>query len=305
MNYPDTEIGGAVPVSQEFSSQYKSAIGITTGPAASWEKTGCIGKTDWALTYDDGPSPNTPMVLSELAKHGYKSTFFVVGSQVKKYPEILQQAYQAGMEIGVHTWTHPYLTHLTNEQIVSEIMYTFHIIKDVLGIECRYVRAPYGDTNDRVRGVIKSLGFILVRWNRDTDDAITNGASVVPKFDSFMKQPLFGTISLEHDLHIETAKQTPYGMDKLSKSSYTERTISQCTGEQPYGRIDPHPLNITTTATQSTLATTTALTTYISNTFVPPVSTAGSTLSSATVKSAAIRHTSVVLYPIMLFLNYF
>ncbi|KAJ3270382.1 chitin deacetylase, partial [Terramyces sp. JEL0728] len=156
-------------------------------------------------------------------------------------PEILKQAYRAGMEIGVHTWTHPHLTQLTNEQIVSEIMYTFHIVKDILGVDCRYVRAPYGDTNDRVRGVIKALGFVLVSWNRDTNDAVTNGVSVIPKFDQFMAEAVFGTISLEHDLHIETASKAPYGMNKLSKSAYVERTISQCTGEQAYGRIEPFP----------------------------------------------------------------
>ncbi|KAJ3270386.1 chitin deacetylase [Terramyces sp. JEL0728] len=162
MQYPDALVGNPLPVNPVFSTQYKSVLGITTGPSVSWEKSGCIGKSDWALTYDDGPSPNTPSVLAELGKYNYKGTFFVVGCQVKQYPEILKQAYRAGMEIGVHTWTHPHLTQLTNEQIVSEIMYTFHIVKDILGVDCRYVRAPYGDTNDRVRGVLQSKKSIII-----------------------------------------------------------------------------------------------------------------------------------------------
>ncbi|KAJ3268521.1 chitin deacetylase, partial [Terramyces sp. JEL0728] len=247
MDYPTTDMGTPLPPSPIFNAQYKSVMNIRTGPSVDWEKSTCRGKTDWALTYDDGPSQYTPGVVEQLTKHNFRGTFFVVGAQAKKYPQILIQAYKAGMEIGVHTWSHPVMTSLSNEQIVAEIMYTFNIIKDIIGVECRYFRAPYGTTDTRLRGIAQALGFVMIRWNRDTGDATTNGRSLKPQFDAFMKQPVIGTISLEHDLHAETAELAYYGMDKLSKSPYTERTISECTGEKPYGNQPfadhPNPSN--------------------------------------------------------------
>ncbi|KAJ3268520.1 chitin deacetylase [Terramyces sp. JEL0728] len=241
MNYPANEVGTPVSGNPTFNSQYQAAANIKTGPGVDWEKSTCVAKTDWALTFDDGPSQHTPEVVSQLTKHNFRGTFFVVGAQVKKYPELLVQAYKAGMEIGIHTWSHPVMTSLSNEQIIAEIMYTYHIIKDVIGVECRYFRAPYGTTDTRLRGIAQALGFVMIRWNRDTGDATTNGRSLKPQFDAFMKQPVIGTISLEHDLHAETAELAYYGMDKLSKSPYTERTISECTGEKPYRNIQGNP----------------------------------------------------------------
>ncbi|KAJ3320341.1 chitin deacetylase [Boothiomyces sp. JEL0866] len=223
MDYPNNDVGSPVAPSPAFNAQYQSALNIRTGPGVEWEKSSCKGNSDWALTYDDGPSQYTPEVVNQLTKHNFKGTFFVVGSQVKKHPEVLVQAYKAGMEIGIHTWTHPVMTRLTNEQIVAELI------------------APYGTTDGRLRGIAQALGFVMIRWNRDTGDATTNGRSLKPQFDLFMNQPIIGTISLEHDLHAETAQLAPYGMDKVSKSKYTQKTISECTGEQPYRKIDPIP----------------------------------------------------------------
>ena len=53
---------------------------------------------------DDGPSVLTPQVLAALQDRGLKATFFVIGSNVLRFPEVLIQAYQAGHSIAVHTW---------------------------------------------------------------------------------------------------------------------------------------------------------------------------------------------------------
>ncbi|KAJ3322039.1 chitin deacetylase [Boothiomyces sp. JEL0866] len=273
MDYPSVERGTPVDPSPLFNQQYQSVMTIKSGPSLEFEKTSCISNTDWALTYDDGPSEFTSGVVTELAKRNFKGTFFVVGAQVKKNPEVLVDAFNAGMEIGIHTWSHPVLTRLSNEQIVAELMYTFNIIKDVIGVECRYFRAPFGTTDGRVRGIAQALGFIMIRWNRDTGDATTNGKSLKPQFDKFMKEPVISTISLEHDLHAETALLAPYGMDILINSPYSEKSISQCTGEQPYGRIEPFPLKPSTSAIQVSVTT-----------LAPPITAATSLEEKATMK---------------------
>jgi hypothetical protein len=119
-----------------------------------WTCGGCTNKTDvtvcpdklhWGLTYDDGPAPYTPDLLNFLDQVNLKATFYVVGSRVISYPGLLQLEYLKGHEIAVHTWAHPQLTTLTNEQIIAELGWSKKVIQDVLGVTPLYMRAPYGD----------------------------------------------------------------------------------------------------------------------------------------------------------------
>jgi peptidoglycan/xylan/chitin deacetylase (PgdA/CDA1 family) len=100
---------------------------------------------DWGLTYDDGPSFYTSNLLSYLDQAKLKSTFFVVGSRVISFPAVLQSEYMAGHQIGVHTWSHPSLTTLSNEEIIAELGWSKKVIKDVLGVTPNTMRPPYGD----------------------------------------------------------------------------------------------------------------------------------------------------------------
>lgn len=95
-----------------------------------------------AVTYDDGPSPLTLTVLKELSNRKIKATFFVIGSMVLKYPDILIETFKAGHEIGIHTWSHNSLVTLTTDQIIAEIMWTAKIIREVIGYTPRLVRPP-------------------------------------------------------------------------------------------------------------------------------------------------------------------
>jgi peptidoglycan/xylan/chitin deacetylase (PgdA/CDA1 family) len=81
---------------------------------------------------DDGPGNYSYTVLNSLAAHGAKSTFFVMGSNVLENPQILMDIYNAGHTIGIHTWSHPFLTSLTNDEIVAEIFWTAKLIHDIL-----------------------------------------------------------------------------------------------------------------------------------------------------------------------------
>jgi peptidoglycan/xylan/chitin deacetylase (PgdA/CDA1 family) len=133
--YPS--INAVPPFNKDWTTLFTSAL----QPAVPDSMT-CVSPTDWALTYDDGPSPETPNLLLELAKRGLKATFFVTGSSVLQYPSILKQTYEAGMEIGIHTWSHPHLMALTDDQVVAEIQWTAQIIFDVIGVTPLIFRAP-------------------------------------------------------------------------------------------------------------------------------------------------------------------
>lgn len=99
----------------------------------------------WGLTYDDGPSFYTSDLLHYLDEKQLKSTFFVVGSRVISFPQTLQTQYMSQHQIAVHTWSHPSLTTLTNEEIIAELGWSKKVIKDVLGVTPNMMRPPFGD----------------------------------------------------------------------------------------------------------------------------------------------------------------
>jgi peptidoglycan/xylan/chitin deacetylase (PgdA/CDA1 family) len=135
--------------------------GCPANPAAAadttrcwWTCGGCTRNEDisecpepktWGLTYDDGPAFYTTELLSYLDQQKLKSTFFVVGSRCISFPATLQYEYIDGHQIAVHTWSHPSLTTLTNEQIIAEFGWTKKVIFDVTGVTPNMFRPPYGD----------------------------------------------------------------------------------------------------------------------------------------------------------------
>ena len=107
--------------------------------------TECPTAMDWGLTYDDGPAFYTPNLLAYLDQQKLRSTFFVVGSRVISFPNTLQEEYMSGHQIAVHTWSHPSLTQLSNEEIIAELGWSKKVIKDVLGVTPNMMRPPFGD----------------------------------------------------------------------------------------------------------------------------------------------------------------
>ncbi|KAG6817613.1 hypothetical protein H0H87_006241 [Tephrocybe sp. NHM501043] len=189
-----------------------------------WTCGGCTRTTDvtecptamtWGLTYDDGPAYYTSNLLDYLDQNNLKSTFFVVGSRVISFPSILQTEYMTGHQIAVHTWSHPQLTTLTNEQIIAELGWSKKVIKDVLGVTPNMMRPPFGDIDDRVRAISIAMGLTPVMWTRisptatfDTDDfdihsGITTVEHVLQNWENIMGNATTmdnGFIVLEHDL---------------------------------------------------------------------------------------------------------
>jgi hypothetical protein len=119
--------------------------------------TTCPEKMTWGLTYDDGPSPYTSDLLAFLNQAKLKSTFFSIGSRALSFPAILQSQYLDAHQIAgvyyllflvpscltlmaVHTWSHPSLTTLTNEEIIAELGWGKKVIKDILGVTPNMMR---------------------------------------------------------------------------------------------------------------------------------------------------------------------
>lgn len=165
---------------------------LTLFAARSTDITVCPDALDWGLSFDDGPSPYTPLLLDYLNQNNLKSTFFVVGSRVLSRPEMLQSEYVSGHQISIHTWSHSYLTNLTNEQIVAELGWTRQVIKDVIGVSPNTFRPPYGDIDDRVRAIAAQMGMTPIIWSAIEANGTSinfDTVSTLESDDSFLTDP--------------------------------------------------------------------------------------------------------------------
>ncbi|KAK3806272.1 MAG: putative chitin deacetylase [Benniella sp.] len=131
---------------------------------ANTDHENCPNPGDWGITFDDGPTPQTIPLLATLKEHKIKATFFVMGTNVVQNPDILKKEVEDGHHIASHTWSHHALTTLKNEEIVAEIKWAEKAVQDITGHQMKYVRPPYGDIDDRVRVVLKKLGYTVVDW---------------------------------------------------------------------------------------------------------------------------------------------
>ncbi|TFK57556.1 glycoside hydrolase/deacetylase [Heliocybe sulcata] len=204
----------------------------------------CPDKNTWGLTYDDGPSPYTPTLLSYLDEQSLKSTFFVVGSRALSYPATLQAEYMGGHQIAVHTWSHPELTTLSNEEIIAELGWTKKIIKDVTGVTPNMMRPPYGDIDDRVRAICTAMGLTPVMWTRispmatfDTGDfdihsGATSVTQVLANWENILGNASVmdtGFIVLEHDLFQQSVDvATGYILPDALAHKYTIEPVVNC-----------------------------------------------------------------------------
>jgi peptidoglycan/xylan/chitin deacetylase (PgdA/CDA1 family) len=231
----------------------------------------------WGLTFDDGPSPETPKLLNYMNTKGVKATFYVIGSNVMARPAMLQAEYMSGHEISIHGWSHTPLTTLTTPQIVAELGWTRKVIKDVLGVTPNTFRPPQGDMDDRVRAISKAMGLLPMLWTEDAtgsfdtfDWHITGGlATGQQQWDAFQKilataeTRTNGFITLQHDLHPETVnfalhvipnvlssgkyKITPV-IDCLKKP-HSEAYLETASNTPSYINVDGVPRNDTGSAT--------------------------------------------------------
>ncbi|MEU8814346.1 polysaccharide deacetylase family protein [Actinoplanes sp. NPDC048796] len=140
------------------------------GPGASLRTTGTEAV---ALTFDDGPDPvQTPKILNLLAQNDVKAVFCLVGSQVKKHPEIVRQIVDAGHTLCNHTWDHSLKIGKDKpEKIKADLERTNAAIRAAVpGAEIPFFRAPGGNFTDRLVAVAGGSGMTSIYWEVDPRD---------------------------------------------------------------------------------------------------------------------------------------
>ena len=124
-----------------------------------------------ALTFDDGPDNRyTPKILDILKKHKVKATFFVVGTQIKKYPAIFRRMVKEGHEIGTHGYQHLNVSKLSAAQIHNQLSESNKLIRKLGGPRQTIYRPPYGAICPSVVEQIGKKGYKVILWTIDSLD---------------------------------------------------------------------------------------------------------------------------------------
>ncbi|KAG0025786.1 chitin deacetylase [Podila clonocystis] len=231
----------------------------------------CPDRNVWGLTFDDGPTPATPELLRFLDAKRVKATFFLVGGNVVQYPELVVQEAAAGHHLASHTWSHHALTTLTNEEIVAEMRWTEKAIFEASGYRVRYMRPPYGDVDNRVRFVLKKMGYTIVDWTGDRFDSndwqipqmsarevMFTFKRAIASYAATLHLETKGFITLEHDLSEETVAIAMAAIPIGLARNLTITTVANCLGDRhPYANVVSLPTTVSPVASASSNATAT------------------------------------------------
>jgi peptidoglycan-N-acetylglucosamine deacetylase len=181
-----------------------------------------------ALTFDDGPWPSsTAKVLDILKKNNIKGTFFVVGQNVKNYPDLTKRVVTDGHIIANHTWHHWY--HQMNAQVAAyEVANTTDIIYQTTGVKTSLFRPPGGNMRNGVAAYAKSNKYAVIMWSSDSMDYSRPG---IPRLiNNIFREAKPGGIVLMHDgggdrSHTVTA--LPEVISKFRKQGYEFVTVPE------------------------------------------------------------------------------
>ena len=172
-----------------------------------------------------------------------------------QYPQYVKQAFDDGHLIAMHSWSHRALTTLTNEEIIAEFEYTARAIENVINARPKYYRPPFGDFDNRVRAVLKSMGFVPVMWNYDLFDYEYKGGQAemtkimddVKRWTETAKNMNTGIISLSHDVELQPSSLLPEYLPIIISSGARLVTVADCVHDSsPYLKGNPKPTPVVT-----------------------------------------------------------
>lgn len=189
-----------------------------------------------ALTFDDSPDENvTNEVLDVLQEHNVKATFFMIGSPMADLnATAVQRASGEGHLVLNHSFTHPRLTKLSDEEVFQELNASSSRIEELTGRYPLLIRPPYGSIDASVVQTINSRGFTAVLWSLDSLDwAIKEKDPIIENVLTHIRP---GDIVLMHSgrSNHPTAEALPEIIQKLQQEGYSFVTLSELLGIAAY-----------------------------------------------------------------------
>lgn len=181
-----------------------------------------------ALTFDDGPRPEIAReMLNLLGRHRARSTFFVVGSMVAQHPKLVRRMMDEGHEVANHTFSHPRLDGLDEEQIRTELAKCDRAVFEATGARTNLFRPPGMRYDDTVLRAAQSLGYVTIHWNVAAQDFNAQPSERIVRKVLNAVQP--GSVILLHG-HPDTLAALPTILEELDRRGYRYVTVSQMLG---------------------------------------------------------------------------
>ena len=189
-----------------------------------------------ALTFDDGPNPEyTPLILDTLKAKGIHATFFLVGEEVERYPDLARRIVEEGHEVGSHTYSHRNMMGLQADLVRQEIIRAEDAITRACGEPPRLFRPPRGLYDGRLVEQLRERRYALALWSISSMDwAETSEASMVHRLSRIVRN---GDVVLFHDSggiiandggsRINTVRALPHVIDRLRDRGFAFVTVSQ------------------------------------------------------------------------------
>jgi peptidoglycan/xylan/chitin deacetylase (PgdA/CDA1 family) len=205
-----------------------------------------VGNLKYALTFDDGPTPEsgiTARLLDILKQNNIKATFFLIGGNLAKPGgvDLARRAAAEGHLILSHTYTHPSLPTLTRAQIRDQMTRTEVYLRNARCMRpTRIMRPPYGDTSPAMLTTLAEMGYLVVTWNGDTNDwqytsqrDATNQiiASAKKMIDS--KYPT-SVIHLQHDMTAVSVDAVPQIISYIKSKGYSFVRLDECLADSSF-----------------------------------------------------------------------
>lgn len=176
-----------------------------------------------AITFDDGPNADyTELLLAGLKERGVHATFFLLGSEVEKYPGIVEKINGDGHLIGTHSYEHVNLCNLSDKKAVEQVNKTNKAIYGVTGEYPEYIRPPFGSWKCNLD---YETSMIEVLWDVDPLDWKTSNSDVITQ--RVVDKVKEDDIILLHDASESSVKAAFKIIDELEEAGYTFVTVDE------------------------------------------------------------------------------
>ncbi len=190
-------------------------------PGARWRIKNDIEKTLY-LTFDDGPIPEvTPWVLEVLREYNIKATFFCVGENITKHPDVFRMVIDDGHTVGNHTYNHIQGWQHKNDDFISNTTLTDKLMNSKL------FRPPHGHMRFNQCQLLQKLGYQIIMWDVVTRD-YSRWMNPEQVFENVKKYTRDGSIIVFHDsLKAETNLRyaLPKSIEWLLEKGYNFKAI--------------------------------------------------------------------------------
>ncbi len=192
-----------------------------------------------ALTFDDGPHRTyTPKVLEILARYGVRATFFALGREAERHPDLVRRVVAEGHALANHTWDHKDLRSLDDATFAQQIDHTSQVLEEISGQRQICVRPPMGRSDPGVTQRLAVRGLASVVWTNDSRDFEKPGVGAI--VDHALEGLRPGSVILLHDgggNRDQTIEALPTIIERIVAAGYRILPICQPDAHAPAGGL--------------------------------------------------------------------